>query len=105
METEMEIAKATRCGTILRVLNQKISSSLPSAAAAKSLVKIETKTETLKNCDEHRVKQLKCVKQRVDRQYYSHTHHRPPQQQYKSKSWTIAIILKLTFVAWNSWTY
>ena len=38
-------------------------------------------------------------------QYYSHEHHWPPKQQYKSKNWTIAIILKLTLVAWDSWTY
>ena len=37
--------------------------------------------------------------------HYSHEHHWPPQQQYKSKNWTIAIILKLTLVAWDSWTY
>ena len=64
-----------------------------------------TVTKTNHNGAEQRVKQLKRVKQYVDRQHYSHTHHRPPQQQYKSKSWTIAIILKLTFVAWDSWTY
>ena len=65
---------------------------------------VTMKTEVDQNA-EQRVKQRKRVKQRVDRQYYSHTHHRPPQQQYKPKSWTIAIILKLTFVARNSWTY
>ena len=37
--------------------------------------------------------------------HYSYAHYWPPQQQYKLKSWTIAIILKLTFVAWDSWTY
>ena len=60
---------------------------------------VTMKTETDQNDAEQR------VKQRVDRQHYSHAHHSPPQQQYKSKSWTIAIILKLTFVAWDSWTY
>ena len=103
METEIEIAKATRFGTIIRVLKQKISTSSSSAVATTtSLVKMETKTETKTNWNaEQRVKQLK----RFDWQHYSHAHHRPPQQQYKSNSWTIAIILKLTFVAWNSWTY
>ena len=62
-------------------------------------------TETNQNIAEQRVKKLKQVKQRVDWQHYSNAHHRPPKQQYKSKTWTIAIILKLTFVALNSWTY
>ena len=53
------------------------------------------------NGAEQRVKKLKRVKQRVNQQYYPHVHHWPPQQQYKSRSWTIAIILKLTFVAWD----
>jgi len=66
------------------------------------MMKMETETKTNQN-DEQRVKQLKRVKQRVE--HYSHTHYRPPKQQYKSKTWTIAIILKLTFVAWDSWTY
>ena len=84
----MEIAKATRCGTIIRVLNQKISTSSSSSAAtatATSLVKMEMEIETeiLKNCDEQRVKQLKRVKQRGNQQHYSHVHHWPPQQQYK----------------------
>ena len=69
------------------------------------MVKMEMETQTDQNGAEQRVKQLKRVKQRVDRQHYSHAHHRPPKQQYKSKTWTIAIILKLTFVAWDSWTY
>ena len=59
--------------------------------------------ETEMNTDQNGAKQR--VKKRVDQQHYSHAHHWPPQQQYKSKSWTIAIILKLTFVAWDSWTY
>ena len=37
--------------------------------------------------------------------HYSHEYHWRPKQQYKSKNWTIAIILKLTLVAWNSGTY
>ena len=66
---------------------------------------MEMETETNRNA-EQRVKQLKHVKQRADQQHYSHAHHhRSPQQQYISKNWTIAIILKLTFVAWNSWNY
>ena len=104
----MEIAKATRCGTVTRVLNREISTSssaAAAAAAATSMVKMEMETQTDQNGAEQRVKQLKRVKQRVDRQYYSHAHHWPPKQQYKSKNWTIAIILKLTFVAWDSWTY
>merc|ERR1712238_584287 len=107
-------------GILLKVLNQKPrprkqSSSSASAmemeteseiaistsSSSSSMVKIETETKTNRNA-EQRVKQLKRVKQRVE--HYSHTHHRP-QQQYKSKRWTIAIILKLTFVAWDSWTY
>mmetsp|Transcript_31253 Transcript_31253/g.34998 ORF Transcript_31253/g.34998 Transcript_31253/m.34998 type:complete len:104 (-) Transcript_31253:402-713(-) len=57
----------------------------------------------------------RCVKQRLQRvKQKTETCRSPtlftctplaPQQQYKSKSWTIAIILKLTFVAWDSWTY
>ena len=38
-------------------------------------------------------------------QHYSCEHHWPPKQQYKSKNWTLAIILKLTLVVWDSWTY
>ena len=110
-------------GIVLKVLNQKPrprtkSTSLSSAmememetetemeiaistsSSSSSMVKMdmETKTKTNRNAKQR-------VKQRVDRQHYSHAHHWPPQQQYKSKSWTIAIILKLTFVAWDSWTY
>jgi len=106
-------------GIVLKVLNQKprprkqsSSSSamemeteseiaISTSSSSSSMVKIETETKTNRNA-EQRVKQLKRVKQRVE--HYSHTHHRP-QQQYKSKRWTIAIILKLTFVAWDSWTY
>ena len=100
MEMEMEIAKDTRCGTIICVLNQKIptsssSSSLPTTA----MVKMEMETEMDPNHSEKRVKQP------IVRQHFSHAHHWPPQQQYKSKKWTIVIILKLTFVAWDSWTY
>jgi len=98
IETEMELAKATRYGTIIRVLNQ-ISSSL-SMVKMETETKRDTKTKTNRNA-EQRVKQLK----RANQQHYSHAHYWPPQQQYKSKSWTIAIILKLTFVAWDSWTY
>ena len=94
-ETETEI-EATRCETIIRVLN-------PSSSMVK--IEMETKTETDQNGAKQRVKRLKRVKQRANQQHYSHAHHWPPQQQYKSKSWTIAIILKLTFVAWDSWTY
>ena len=102
METEMEIAKTTRCGTIIRVLNQ-ISTSSSSMVKIETATKMETKTD--QNDAKQRVKQLKRVKQSANQQHYSYAHHWPPQQQYKSKSWTIAIILKLTFVAWNSWTY
>ena len=95
-------------GIVLKVLNQNRSRKSPSPSAAApapteaSMINMETemtktKTKTNRNA-EQRVKQLK----RVDRQHYSHVHHWPPQQQYKSKSWTIAIILKLTFVAWDS---
>merc|ERR1712238_236401 len=98
IETEMELAKATRYGTIICVLNQ-ISSSL-SMVKMETETKRDTKTKTNRNA-EQRVKQLK----RANQQHYSHAHYWPPQQQYKSKSWTIAIILKLTFVAWDSWTY
>ena len=38
-------------------------------------------------------------------QHYLHEYHWPPQHQYKSNNWTIAIILKLTLVVWDSWTY
>ena len=41
----------------------------------------------------------------TDRQHYSHERNWPSQHQYKSKNWTIAIILKLILVAWGSWTY
>ena len=100
MEVEM-----TSCAVAISIRNRKISTSLLSSSAAISMVKIEMETQTDQNGAEQRVKQLKRVKQRVDRQHYSHVHHWPPQQQYKSKSWTIAIILKLIFVAWDSWTY
>ena len=85
---------------ILHALKRKRSS----LSSSSSMVKMETETETNRNAEQH-VKQLKRVKQRVDRQHNSLVHHQPPQQQYKSKSWIIAIILKLTFVAWDSWTY
>jgi len=81
-----------RRGIVLHVLKQKQSTLLSSS----SMVTIEM--ETGQNA-EQRVKH--CTNQR----HYSHAHHRPPQQQYKSKNWTIAIILKLAFVAWDSWTY
>ena len=90
-----------RCGTDLR-LHQ--SSAAAAAAAAASMVKMEMETQTNRNA-EQRVKQLKRVKRRANQHHYSYAHHWPPQQQYKSKSWTIAIILKLIFVAWDSWTY
>jgi len=63
------------------------------------------KTETDQNYAGQSVQQLKRVKQHANQQHYSHAHHLPSKQQYKSKNWTIAIILKLTFVAWDSWTY
>ena len=88
-EMEMEIAKATRCKPVPRTETKKT----------------ESKTKTDQNGAKQRVKQLKRVKQRANQHHYSYAHHWPPQQQYKSKSWTIAIILKLTFVAWDSWTY
>ena len=98
------------CAVAISIQNRKISTSLLSssaavATAATSMVKMEMETQTDQNSAEQRVKQLKRVKQRVDRQHYSHAHHWPPKQLYKSKTWTIAIILKLTFVAWDSWTY
>ena len=83
MKMEMETAKATRCKTIIRVLNQLTSSSVAVATAtATSLVKMEMETD--KNGAEQRIRQLKRVKQRA-KQHYSHVHHWPPQQQYKSK--------------------
>ena len=94
-------------GIVLKVLNQKPRPRTKSTSSS-SMVKMETETTELKtdrNGAKQRVKQLKRVKQRANHQHYSHAHHWPPQQQYKSKSWTIAIILKLTFVAWDSWTY
>jgi len=60
------------------------------------MVKMEIETDQI--YAEQRVKQC------ADRQHYSRAHHWPPEQQYKSKNWTIVIILKLTFVAWDSWT-
>ena len=69
------------------------------------MVRMEMETQTDQNGAEQRVKKLKRVKQRVNRQHYSHEHYWPQQQQYKSKNWTIVIILKLTLVAWDSWTY
>ena len=86
-------------GIVLHTLKQKRST----LSSSSSMVTMET--ETNENCAEQRVKQLKCIKQRVDGQHYSHEHHRPPKQPYKSKTWTIANILNLTFVAWDSWTY
>ena len=85
---------------VLHALKQK-RSTLPSSS---SMVTMEMETETNRNAEQH-VKQLKSVKQRANWQHYSHVHHWPPQQQYKSKNWNIAIILKLTFVALDSWTY
>ena len=82
-------------GIVLKVLNQN-----PRNRETETKTEVKTKTNA-----EQRIKQLNCVKQRANQHHYSHAHHRPPQQQYKSKSWTIAIILKLTFVAWDSWTY
>ena len=73
-----------------------------------SMVKMETesktepKTKTDQNGAKQRVKQLNRVKQRANQHHYSYAYYWPPQQQYKSISWTIAIILKLTFVAWDS---
>ena len=87
------------CETVLR-LHRSTSLLSPSAAAAVAvlMVKREMETQTNRNAEQR-------VKQRANQQHYSHVHHWPPQQQYKSKSWTMAIILKLTFVAWDSWTY
>ena len=93
---------SAQCGTVCILLSP--SAAVAAAAAAAAMVKMETKTKTNRNA-EQRVKQMKRVKQRANQQHYSHAHHWPPQQQYKSKSWTIAIILKLTFVTWDSWTY
>jgi len=94
-------------GIVLKVLNQKLRRSTSSLSSAMEMeTKMEkTKTKTDQNGAKQRVRQLNCAKQRANQHHYSHAHHRPPQQQYKSKSWTIAIILKLTFVAWDSWTY
>ena len=60
------------------------------------MMKMEMETD--QKCAEQRVKQLKHVKQRTNQQHYSHVHH-------KSKELLIAVILKLTHVAWDSWTY
>ena len=81
---------------------QKISTSSSSSEATPLMMKMEMETKTGQNGIEQRVMQLKRVKQCVNRQHYSHVHHWPPQHQYKSKSWTITIILRLTFVAWDS---
>ena len=86
MDTEMDIAKAIQCGTILRVLNHKISTSpssslssaaLSAAAAATLMVKMEIEMEMDQNCAEQRVKHLKRSKQCADnrQQHYSHAHH------------------------------
>jgi len=104
-------------GIVLRVLEQKRSTMDKQSALSvtkKSLCTIPLKdladepvkvaTETDQNAA-HYVKQLKRVKQHVDRQHYSYAHQWPPKQQYKSKNWNIAIILKLTLVAWDSWTH
>ena len=69
---EIEIVKDARYGTIICALNQKISisssSSLAAAvvavaavAAATLWVKMKMETETLQNCNEQRIKQLKCA--------------------------------------------
>ena len=78
-------------GIVLRVLNKKRSQR--SVAAQHIAGRLTTMQR------DKQLKQLKRVKQRANQQHYSHAHHWSPQQQYKSKSWTIAIILKLTFVA------
>ena len=119
MDTEMDIAKATQCGTVLCILNQKISSSSSSslslslssvavvvavAVVAATTLMVKMETETDQNGAKQGVKQLKHVKQRDNEQHYSHTHHQPPIQQYKLKNWSIVIILKFTFVALDSWT-
>jgi len=68
---EMEIAKAIRCGTVICVLNQKISTSSSSSVAATAVtaatlmmkMEIEIETQTDENGAEQR------VKQRVNRQF------------------------------------
>ena len=75
----------------LPLIKLSVERQVDTSVLSALLVTKKSKTETHQNCDEQRVKQLEHVKQ--------------PQQQYKSKNWSIAIILKLTFVAWDSWTY
>ena len=65
---EMEIVKATRCGTVLRVLNRKLSTSslatslsssiavAVAVAVAASMVKIEMEAGKIQNGAEQRVK-------------------------------------------------
>jgi len=67
------------CAFAISIQNRKISTSSSSssaavATAATSMVKIEIETQKDQNGVEQRVKQLKRVKQRVDRQHYSHVH-------------------------------
>ena len=89
---------SARCGTVLRLTSLfSPSAAVAAAAVAASMVKMETETKRNRNA-EQRVKQLKHIKQRANQQHYSHVHHWPPQQQYKSKNWTIAIILNLTLL-------
>ena len=92
---------ANSCAVAISIRNRRI----PTPSSSSLTVKMEK--ETYQHGNEQRAKKLKRAKQCASnrQQHYSHTHHRPPQQQYKSKNWTIAIILKLTFVAWDSWTY
>ena len=79
-------------GIVLRVLNRKRS--------RRSTSPMETTTTDKQVAAQHIDGRVRRIKQRANWQHhYSHEHHRPPQQQYKSKNWTIAIILKLTLVA------
>ena len=60
-EKEMEISMATRCGNIIRVLDQ-ISISSSSMVMETETKKTEPKTKTDQNGAKQRVKQLKHVK-------------------------------------------
>ena len=73
MEMETEIAKATRCGTVILVLNQISSSS--SIVKMETETKMEMKTKTDQNGAKQHSKQLKRAKQRANQQHYSYVHH------------------------------
>ena len=72
-------------------------------------IKMETEMEIEMETESKTTKTDEFTAQNTDGtstdRHYSHERNWPPQQQYKSKNWTIAIILKSTLVAWDSWTY